>query len=148
MQTNTITIPMSDGSSPATYVKGSFHVFHEGTVYFNRDEIYPHVFAPDCVGRKTDKGLEIKSGKKTILLDEADVIQIPMKEEETTVKESTGALKRSHSSEEEETTEKHFNYVRGSFEIHHEGDTYLFMSALPLPGDSLVFTEKTMNFQM
>jgi len=102
------TIPMADGTT-ATYTKGSFHVLYNGAAYINYDRYGPHVFTPNCVGKKTKEGLQIKSGKKaTITLRAAKTHAIPVK-----------------------VSEPDAQYVEGSFELQHNGDTYLYVSNTP-----------------
>lgn len=112
-------IPMSDGTT-ATYTKGAFHVLYDGAVYLNYDRSGPHVFAPNCVGKKTKEGLQIKSGKKdAIVLRKARTITL-------SVKDLDGDKGNKRTLSESST------YTEGSFEIRHNGETYLYIGKMPL----------------
>ena len=119
-------IPMSDGTT-ATYTKGSFHVLYDGVVYLNYNRSGPHVFAPNCVGKKTKDGLQIKSGRKdAIVLRKARTITLSVKDLDGD--KGTGN-KRTLSST---TSESSSTYIEGSFEIRHNGETYLYIGKMPL----------------
>ena len=112
-------IPMSDGTT-ATYTKGSFHVLYDGAVYLNYNRSGPHVFAPNCVGKKTKDGLQIKSGRKeAIVLRKARTITL-------SVKDLDGDKGNKQTLSESST------YIEGSFEIRHNGETYLYNGKMPL----------------
>jgi hypothetical protein len=118
-------IPMSDGTT-ATYTKGSFHVLYDGAVYLNYNRSGPHVFAPNCVGKKTKDGLQIKSGKKdAIVLRKAKTIMLSVKD-----LDGDKGNKRTLSSTTSESSTT--TYIEGSFEIHHNGETYLYIGKMPL----------------
>ena len=124
-------IPMSDGTT-ATYTKGSFHVLYDGAVYLNYDRSGPHVFAPNCVGKKTKDGLQIKSGKKdAIVLRKARSITLDVKN----LDEDKGTGNKRTLSESSTTTYSDSStttYLEGSFEIRHNGETYLYIGKTPL----------------
>lgn len=120
-------IPMSDGTT-ATYTKGSFHVLYDGAVYLNYDRSGPHVFAPNCVGKKTKDGLQIKSGRKdAIVLRKARTITLDVKNLDEDKGTGNKRTLSSTTSESSTTT-----YIEGSFEIHHNGETYLYIGKTPL----------------